>query len=194
MIWLRHIIGLIHIDKIIGEVLERQHGIILIPEYLSVGWQVSIGEVHILLKSTTPIDNTHAIPIEIPIGYQWGIIRCAVYTITRWILGDSLNKVYHHDFLPWKLPNLAARMLEVTERRCKDTIAWQRCIAFLQFYQDKGQTMTYETYHDNQVEFVRAWCVLEASVGSTPPAKERRGVERPKGNLRGRLWPKSWFQ
>ena len=36
MIWLRHI-GLIHIDKIIGEVLERQHGIILIPEYLSVG-------------------------------------------------------------------------------------------------------------------------------------------------------------
>ena len=74
MIWLRHIIGLIHIDKIIGEVLERQHGIILIPEYLSVGWQVSIGEVHILLKSTTPIDNTHAIPIEIPIGYQWGII------------------------------------------------------------------------------------------------------------------------
>ena len=25
MIWLRHIIGLIHIDKIIGEVLERQH-------------------------------------------------------------------------------------------------------------------------------------------------------------------------
>ena len=37
MIWLRHIIGLIHIDKIIGEVLERQHGIMLIPEYLSVG-------------------------------------------------------------------------------------------------------------------------------------------------------------
>ena len=54
MIWLRHIIVLIgidgqqirvlkskqpsnHIDKIIGEVLERQHGIILIPEYLSVG-------------------------------------------------------------------------------------------------------------------------------------------------------------
>ena len=37
MIWLRHIIGLIHIDEIIGEVLERQHGIILIPEYLSVG-------------------------------------------------------------------------------------------------------------------------------------------------------------
>ena len=74
MIWLRHIISLIHIDKIIGEVLERQHGIILIPEYLSVGWQVSIGEVHILLKSTTPIDSTHAIPIEIPIGYQWGII------------------------------------------------------------------------------------------------------------------------
>ena len=80
MIWLRHIIGLIHIDKIIGEVLERQHGIILIPEYLSVGWQVSIGEVHILLKSTTPIDNTHAIPIEIPIGYQWGIIPGVVCT------------------------------------------------------------------------------------------------------------------
>ena len=82
MIWLRHIIGLIHIDKIIGEVLERQHGIILIPEYLSVGWQVSIGEVHILLKSTTPIDNTHAIPIEIPIGYQWGIIPGVLYTLS----------------------------------------------------------------------------------------------------------------
>ena len=92
MIWLRHIIGLIHIDKIIGEVLECQHGIILMPEYLSVGWQVSIGEVHILLKSTTPIDNTHAKPIEIPIGYQWGIIPGVFDTATLTIQSFRMIK------------------------------------------------------------------------------------------------------
>ena len=36
-------------------------------------------------------------------------------------------------------------------------------------------------------------CPVEASVGSTPPAKERRGVERPKGNLGRPFWPNPGF-
>ena len=34
---------------------------------------------------------------------------------------------------------------------------------------------------------------MEASGGSAPPAKERRGVQRPKGNFRGRFGPNPGF-
>ena len=48
------------------------------------------------------------------------------------LAGDYI-KVYHRDFCRESCLILAARMLELTERWCKDTIAWQQCIGFLQF-------------------------------------------------------------
>ena len=35
-------------------------------------------------------------------------------------------------------------MLELTERRCKDAIAWQRCIAFSSSSKTRAKPITYE--------------------------------------------------
>ena len=116
----------------------------------------------------------------------------SVCTSTRWILSDFI-KVYRRD--------CCRENCLIWLRECWSS---QSGGARIQLHgsggpdisnssQTRAKPTTYETI--SWLGWVRPGVVrpLEASVGSTPPAKERSGVERPKGNLRGRFWPNPGF-
>ena len=121
-----------------------------------------------------------------------GIPSLSVYTSTRWILGDSI-KVYHRDFCRENCLIWLRECWSSQSGGARIQLHGSGAPDFSNSSKTRAKPTTYETV--SWLGWVRpsVVCPLEASVGSTPLAKERRGVERPEGNLRGRFWPNPGF-